>query len=319
MMRLWFTLLWLAVSVGSAAATPRLLVVSKQKKTLESYDPSTYKLQFSVPIPGEPHEVAAAPDGRYAYVGDFGGVPNTLSIVDLNDPGTPTALKLDPFYKPHGMAITKDGKKLYVTCEASRCVVEVDLVARKVLRSFKLDIMNSHMLALSPDEKLLLVTSQWDGNVMIVDIEKGILERTFATGKGAEGVAVSPDGKEAWVVNRTVQSLAIIDIPGRKRVHKMSCEFNPMRAAMTPDGSLVIITSAMSDELALVDRSQREIVGRIKTGGDFPLGLAVSQDGSRVYVTNMNSANVSVVDLGKRETIHVFEVGGEPEGIALVE
>jgi YVTN family beta-propeller protein len=99
----------------------------------------------------------------------------------------------------------------------------------------------------------------------------------------------------------------------------MSCEFNPMRAAMTPDGSLVIITSAMSDELALVDRSQREIVGRIKTGGDFPLGLAVSQDGSRVYVTNMNSANVSVVDLGKRETIHVFEVGGEPEGIALVE
>ena len=318
MMRLWVTFLWLAVSVGSAAASPRLLVVSKEKKTLESYDVADYKLQFSVPIPGDPHEVVAAPDGRFAYVGDFSGIPNTISVIDLNEPGTPAAINLGSFFKPHGMAITKDGTKLYATCEASRCVVEIDLTTRKVIRSFKLDIMQSHMLALTPDEKLLLVTSQWDGNVMIVDIEKGILERTFATGKGAEGVVVSPDGKEAWVVNRTVQSLAIIDIPGRKRVHKMSCEFNPIRAAMTPDGSLVIVTSAMSDELALIDREKREIVGRIKTG-DFPLGLAVSQDGTRVYVTNMESANVAVVDLRKRETIHRFDVGGQPEGIALVE
>jgi YVTN family beta-propeller protein len=318
MMRLLVTLLCLAVSAGSAAAAARILVVSKEKKTLESYDGASYQLQFSVPLEGEPHEVVASPDGRFAYVGDYGGVPNTLTVVDMNDPSKPTSFKLDPFYKPHGMAVTRDGTKLYATTEASRSIVEVDLAARKVLRNFKLEIMGVHMLALSPDEKLLFATSQWDGNFMIVDVEKGILERTFASGKGAEGVAVSPDGQEAWVVNRTVQSLSIFDVPARKRVHKMSCEFNPIRAAMTPDGSLVIVTSAMSDELALVDRAKREIVGRIKTG-DFPLGLVVSKDGSRVYVTNMQSATVAVVDLGKRETIHRFEVGGQPEGIALVE
>lgn len=318
MMRLLVTWLWLAVSVGSAAAAPRILVVSRDDRTLESYDAKTYERQFSVQLTGDPHEVVASPDGRFAYVGDFSGVPNTISVIDLNQPTPPSTFKLDPYYKPHSMAVTRDGTKLYATCEGSRSVVEVDLATRKVLRDFKLDVIQGHMLALSPDEKLLFVTSQWDGTVLIVDVEKGAVERSFASGKGAEGVVVSPDGKEAWVVNRTVQSLAIIDIPTRKRVHKMSCEFNPVRAAITPDDKLVVVTSAMSDELALVDRAKREIVGRIKTG-NFPIGLVISKDGSRVYVTNMNSSEVAVVDLRKRETIHRFRVGARPEGIALVE
>ena len=39
----------------------------------------------------------------------------------------------------------------------------------------------------------------------------------LATGKGAEGVTVSPDGKEAWVVNRVWQTLAVIDLATMKK------------------------------------------------------------------------------------------------------
>jgi len=318
MIRALFTLFVLAASVASVAASPRILVVSRDEKALKSYDPTTYQLQFSVKLPGDPHEVVASPDGRFAFSSDFEGRDNTVSVIDLEQKTRVAGVKMDPNYKPHALAITKDGSKLYVTCEASRAVVELDVASQKVARVFKLTADSSHNLALSPDEKWIFVTSQWDNNVTIIDLEKGEIKKSIATGGGAEGVAFTPDGKEAWVVNRVWQTLAIIDMGTMKKLQTMSCEHNPMRAVVTPDGALVIVTSALSDEIALVDRAKREVVGHIKTG-DFPVGMAMTKDGSRLYVTNMNGNDVAVVDLTNRKVIHRFPVGGQPEGITLVE
>ena len=91
-----------------------------------------------------------------------------------------------------------------------------------------------------------------------------------------------------------------------------------MRAVVTPDNSTVIVTSALSDEIAFVDRAQRKVVERVKTG-DFPVGMAMTKDGATLYVTNLNGGDVAVVDLKERKVVHRFAVGGQPEGIAIVE
>lgn len=318
MIRALITVLALVATVASATASPRILVISRSEKALKSYDLATYELQFSVTLPGDPHEVVATPDGRFAFSADFEGRNNTVSVIDLEQQSLAASIKMDPYYKPHGLAITKDGTKLYVTCEASRTIGEIDVATQKIARTFKLNVDNAHMLAISPDEKWLFVTSQWDNNVTIIDLAKGTTRKTIATGAGAEGVTFTPDGKEAWVVNRVWQTLAIINMETLKKEQTMSCEHNPMRALVTPDGTTIIVTSALSDELALVDRAKREVVGRIKTG-DFPVGMAMSKDGSRLYVTNMNGGDVAVVDIPNKKVIHRFAVGGQPEGITLIE
>ncbi len=318
MIRSLVTAFCLASTIGSAAASPRILVISRDDKALKSYDPATYELQFSVALPGDPHQVVVSPDGRFAYSADFEGRDNTVSIVDLEQKSRVAGIKMDPYYKPHDLALTKDGSKLFVTCEASRVVAEVDVAARKITRPIRLSVENAHNLALSPDDKLLFVASQWDNNVTIINAETGEIIKSLATGKGAEGVTVSPDGKEAWVVNRVWQTLAIIDLATMKKVQTMTCEHNPMRDIFMPDGNTLIVTSALSDELAFVDRAKREVVGRVKTG-DFPVGMAMTKDGSRLYVTNLNGGDVAVVDLPNRKVIHRFPVGGQPEGIAVVE
>lgn len=318
MVRALITLLGLAIMAASAAASPRILVMSRDDKALKSYDPATYQLQFSVALPGDPHEVVVSPDGRFAYSSDFEGRDNTVSIIDLEQQKRIAGIKMDPYYKPHGLALTQDGSKLYVTCEASRVVVEVDVAAQKIARTFRLTVDAAHMLALSPDDQWLLVTSQWDNNVTIFDVKTGEVRKSLATGKGPEGVTVSPDGKEAWVVNRVWQTLTIIDLATMKKVQSMSCEHNPMRDLFTPDGTTLVVTSALSNEIALVDRAKREVVARIKTG-DFPVGMAMTKDGSRLYVTNLNGGDVTVVDLPNRKVVHHFAVGGQPEGIAIIE
>jgi YVTN family beta-propeller protein len=318
MIRALTTLLFLSIMAASATASPRILVVSRDDKALKSFDPSTYELQFSVALPGDPHEVVVSPDGRFAYSSDFEGRDNTVSIIDLEQQKRIAGIKMDPYYKPHGLALTKDGSKLYATCEASRVVVEIDVAAQKITRPLRLTVDAAHMLALSPDDHWLFVTSQWDNNVTVFNTETGEVRTMLATGKGPEGVTVSPDGKEAWVVNRVWQTLTVIDLATMKKVQSMSCEHNPMRDLFTPDGTILVVTSALSDEIALVDRAKREVVGRIKTG-DFPVGMALTKDGSRLYVTNLNGGDVAVVDLPSRKVIHRFAVGGQPEGIAIVE
>lgn len=317
MIRVVMTILTVLAMAAPAVAASRILVVSREDKALKSYDPETYEQQFSIKLPGDPHEVAVSPDGRLAFSSDFEGRDNTLSIIDLEQQSR-VGIKLDPYFKPHGLAVTRDGSKLYVTCEASRVVVEFDIAAQKTARTFKLTVDSAHNLTLSPDDKWLLVTSQWDNNVTIIDLEKGETRKMLSTGKGAEGVAVTPDGQEAWVVNRVWQTLVVVDMTTMKKLQSMTMEHNPMRAVVTPDNSTVIVTSALSDEIAFVDRAQRKVVERVKTG-DFPVGMAMTKDGATLYVTNLNGGDVAVVDLKERKVVHRFAVGGQPEGIALVE
>src|SRR5262245_46887243 len=199
MIRVVMTLLTVLSMAAPAVAASRILVVSRDDKALKSYDATTYEQQFSIKLPGEPHEVAVSPDGRLAFSSDFEGRDNTLSIIDLEQQSR-VGIKLDPYFKPHALAVTRDGSKVYVTCEASRVVVEFDVAAQKVTRNFKLTVDSAHNLTLSPDDKWLLVTSQWDNNVTIIDLGSGETRKMLSTGKGAEGVAVTPDGKDAWVV-----------------------------------------------------------------------------------------------------------------------
>src|ERR1700761_9448414 len=81
-----------SLSVAKGVHASMLLVVEKGSESLGIVDPDTGELVASVPVEGETgHEVAASPDGRFAYVpiyGDSGvGRPGTdgrkLVVIDI--------------------------------------------------------------------------------------------------------------------------------------------------------------------------------------------------------------------------------------------
>jgi YVTN family beta-propeller protein len=300
-----------------AAASPRVLVVSKENASLQVFDAPNYALAFEIAVPGGPHEVAVSPDGQFAYVGDFEGGSHFMWVIDLASK-THSPVDLTQLARPHGMAVTRDGSKLYLTVEGLRAVAEVDLHTRKLLRTFKTWTDQLHMIVLSPDEKSAFVTSQYDGTVTFFDIAKGEKDRSVRTGAGPEGIAITSDGKELWVANRVDQTVAVVDVPTHKRVHVMACQTNPMRVKLTPDDALVLVSAGLSDELVFIDRASREPVGRVRVG-ELPIAIAITDSGEQAYVTNSTSAEVTIVDIAKRSLVKRFRVGGKPEGIALVE
>ena len=300
-----------------ALAGPRLLVVSKKDHALQAFDAVSYTKQFDVVVSGEPHLVVASSDGKLAYVADFIGTANTLSIIDLDQKLITGTINFKPSMKAHGMAVTRDGARLFATCEASRVVAEVDLPAGKVSRKFKLNFDNCHLLALSPDETTLFVTSAFDGTVTMFNTTTGELNYSLKTGKGAEGVGVSPDGREVWVVNRTYQNISMIDIKTHRIVETLLCEGGPLRVEFSPDGKIAATTCATSGDLVLIDAATRKEAARIPAA-ILPSEVVFDQDGTRCFVTDARNAEVVVVDRAARKVVHRFPVGPDPEGIAYV-
>jgi hypothetical protein len=70
-------------------------------------------LKSSTPLGVLGHESGFSPDGKTYYVGSLYG--HTLAAVDLADPMVPSLLWVSKDYQPHGMSVSNDGTRLFMT------------------------------------------------------------------------------------------------------------------------------------------------------------------------------------------------------------
>jgi YVTN family beta-propeller protein len=305
----------LTVCTGAPVrAAGRLFVVSKARQSLQVFDAGTGALEFEIKGAGDPHQVVVSADGRRAYIGDSKGMKNTISVVDVETRTIVEAFNIKPHIMPHGFALSRDGSKLYVTSAPSRSVLELQTSQpMKITHTFRFFSDSVENVALSPDDGLLFATSSFDGNVQVMELTKGEYERSIISGDGSEGLEVTPDGKELWVANRVAQTISVIDVATRKRVHTMPCVGNPMHVYFTPGGDQAVVTCAVGDRLALFDRAKRGEITRFEVG-DFPLEMAFGEQ--EAFVTCAVGNDVAVVDIPARKVLRRIGCGGDPEGIA---
>lgn len=105
-------------------------------------------------------------------------------------------------------------------------------------------------------------------------------------GEGLAGVAITPDGSRAYVVNRSAvaSSVSVIDTRTNQRIgNPIAVGPDSQAIAITPDGSRAYVTSESEDAVAVIDTSTNAILARIEVG-DAPNAIAISPDGSRIYV-----------------------------------
>src|SRR5580700_7737451 len=77
-------LLLIAVAAAQTPATA-LLVLNKEDANLAIVDPATRKVVGRVPTGEGPHELTVSADGKFAFIGNYGGREpgSTLSVIDL--------------------------------------------------------------------------------------------------------------------------------------------------------------------------------------------------------------------------------------------
>ena len=233
---LWAVFLSASCAQPLFAKDPLILVVKQESNELTVINAKTFKVIGNVTTGEKPHEVAVTPNGKLAYVSNYGGHDNSLSVIDIRRMKEVARIELEPDNGPHGLVITRDGKSLYATTERTRSVIELDLRTHEIKRSFFLEQHKTHMLAISPDEKILFTTNMVSHNVSVVDLVKGEVLRHIISGKGCEGVDVSPDGKDLWVTNGSEHSITVIDLETMRRVDKIVCQGDELRDLLIAEG-----------------------------------------------------------------------------------
>jgi YVTN family beta-propeller protein len=322
------TLVALAAALADSVSAGTLVVLNKSDHEAALVDPGSHEVLARLPTGKGPHEVAVSPDGRLAYVTNYGAYAvfregdqpkmdpgNSITVLDLRDRSVRATFDLGTYTKPHGIRVSDNGSRLWVTCEGARSVLELDARKGAVLDTWKTEQDVSHMLVATPDERKLYVANIGSGSVSVIDRRSGTV-RNIPTGDGAEGIDITRDGREVWVVNRGADTISVIDTDDDTVIAGFASHGRmPIRIKFTPDGRQAWVSNARSNTVTVFSVTDREHRATIEVGA-VPVGIQMTPDGRRAFVANTNDDRVTEINVGDHTVARAFTTGKEPDGMA---
>jgi YVTN family beta-propeller protein len=326
-MRMLAAAVAVSVALAGAASAQTLIVLNKSDHEAALVNPATFEVTARLATGKGPHEVAVSADGRMAYVSNYGSYGvfrpgeqrqqpgETITVLDLKARKVAATWTLGDFKRPHGIVVSRDGKRLWVTVEENKAVLEIDTSSGKIAKSWKTEQETSHMVVPTRDEKKLYVSNIRSGSVTVIRRATDAV-KTIVTAAGTEGIAIAPDGKEVWVTNRGANTISVIDVATdtMKETFESGGKM-PIRVKFTPDGKEVLVSNAQSNMVSVFNAKSRALVAKIEVGV-VPVGIQMTPDGKRAFVANTNANKISVIDIAARKVASTFETGTEPDGMA---
>ena len=149
------------------------------------------------------------------------------------------------YKNPLNLALTPDGKELWVTCEAAREVSVVDVVTRKKIAAIPVGGQPNEV-CFTPDGKRAFVSNRLDDNVSVVDVESRKVVATLPAGDEPHGVLVDRQGKFLYVLNTAIDCISVFDVAALKEVKRLPASRSPWALAQSPDGQCIFVTHALS-------------------------------------------------------------------------
>jgi YVTN family beta-propeller protein len=306
-MRYALIVLMTALTSLAAAAPPSgtLVVANRTGGSVSMFDLDTGLEIARLPIgPHIPHEVAVSPDGRLALTGEYGGNDNPgqhLVVIDVVDARITGRIDLGPESRPHSVEFLPDGRRAVATMELSDRLALVDTVDMRVLRTFPTGGREGHMVRLHPSGEFAYVASRGaEGTLSVISLREDVPPIVIPTGAGAEGLAVSPDGTEVWVVNRAAGSISIVNTALNEVVATVPAREGAGRAEISADGRVLVPngTSGARAErfLTVYDLASRRVAAEQRIGeGAGAFGVHIV--GGQAFIADRLAASLAVYDL----------------------
>jgi YVTN family beta-propeller protein len=259
-----------------------------------------------------------SPDGTRLFMSNVHGSVKVFSVADGVDAASHT-LPLPQAKAPQraaeipsGLAVSADGKRLYVCGNLSNRLLELDAMTGAVLRTFDVGV--------APFDVVLVgrkaFVSNWGGR------RPGDDDLTGPAGKGTR-VRVDP---VRFVASEG--SVSMIDLDSGE-VRETLVGLHASALALAPDGRHVVCANASSDTLSILDAATGDVVETVWTKrtpaelfGAQPTALAFAPDGRRLYVCNAAQNAVAVVDWrpderGATRLAGLIPVGWYPGAVAV--
>ena len=141
--------------------------------------------------------------------------------------------------------------------------------------------------------------------VEVIDTVNFLLKTsiTLAVGDAPDSVAVTPNGRFAYVTLSGAASIEVIDTITLASVTTINLSAGPdqcggpLGVAITPDGARAYIACSLNDRVVVINTATNAVLAKIDFGaGDAPDSVAARPDGQRVYVTLNGLNGVAIID-----------------------
>jgi YVTN family beta-propeller protein len=318
--------LGLSLAVQLAAGTVRIVQTNSAGDNVHLIDPSTNKVVGVIKGIEVNHGAAAAPDGSRYYVSN-----EAESTLDVADAQTLKVIRNIPLSgHPNNIAISKDGKRVYVSIAAAPGAVDViDTTSMERVKSITVK-GGVHNTYVTPDGKfivagsipgkiLTVIDGQTEEPVWTVSFENGVRPITFET---------NPDGstKRMFVQISNLHGFAVVDFATHKEVNRIILPDIPGKEketegvqgspshgiGITPDGKILWATSKWYGYVFAYSMPDLKLLGSVPVGDD-PDWLTFTPDSKSLYVACAGSNWVNVIDVKSMKSVTRIPVGQVPK------
>jgi YVTN family beta-propeller protein len=325
-------------SAPAPAAPPAVgvYVTNETSGDLTIIDGTTQSVIATLPLGKRPRGLASSPDGMTLYVALSGSPPappgideSTLPPPDRSADGIGVVdirarklLKVLPSgTDPECVAVSHDGRQLYVANEDASILSVIDVASAKVIETFKIG-EEPEGVSVEAKSDRVWVTSEEDAAVYVIDVAAHKIVKSVKVGPRPRTIGFLPDGSKAYVPSETTGNVAVIDVNKLVPLSTINlgpvATTRPMAAIPSPDGKFVYVSTGRGRNIVFIDTATDKVVGSVQVGAR-PWGIAVSGDGKTLYSANGPSNDVSVVDTATRTVTKTIPVGTSPWGVIVVE
>jgi YVTN family beta-propeller protein len=244
---------------------------------------------------------ANAVAGVTAYV--VSGLDGTVTplATDTGTPGTPIPVGL----APEGIAITPDGRTVYVTTQAGRVgmVTPIATATNSAGTPIPVPGLARGWIAITPDGKTAYVASEDSDAVTPITVATNTPGNPIPVGSAPLGIAITPDGKTAYVANQSSASVTPISLATNTPETPIPVGPNPTAIAIAPNGATAYVAESGTAVTPIAIPTGTPGPSIALTGPDCfsgsgpGSGIAITPDGATAYVVNGCSGTVTPITL----------------------
>ncbi|HEX9093923.1 MAG TPA: YncE family protein, partial [Coriobacteriia bacterium] len=180
--------------------------------------------------------------------------------------------------------------QMETTVKANSLVFEIDVAARKVLRTFDTKSKMTKVVALSPDEKTVYAAN-WAGNdISVIDLVTGKTVERIPVAKTPRGLLPTADGKYLYVAGFDSGELQRVEL-GTGRVATLFKSGGAMRHLVADEKRGLLYASDMGKDAVWVHDMKAGTTKKFCATDHKPNTIDLSPDGRVLYISNRGANN----------------------------
>jgi len=192
-----------------------------------------------------------------------------------------------------GLAISRDGRTLFVTRLFAMTLSSIDIATGVVTRTVPLGA-EPYTAIVSADGRSVFVSIWGGAAVQQFTTDSLMLVSEMSTAEHPNAMALSPDGRRLFVACGNSSSVWVFDTFSNEPIEQISTSLfpeqpptsTPNSVALSPDGRTLLVANADTNSVAWIDvgNPARAFVDGFIPTGWFPTGAVFTRDGRQMLI-----------------------------------